>query len=95
MIERKPAEVVKLQDLGAKDSDLACEVERCKAKIVTLEAEIDGLKRAQQTMGFAVDAGLDATKSRLGQIRNVEQRCRKLWEQMRQLHQDVTLRRRI
>lgn len=92
---RKPAEVVRLPESGAKDSDLVVHVERLSARIATLEAEFDGLKRAQQTMGFAVDAGLDATKSRLGQIRNVEQRCRKIWEQMRALHQDVTMPRRV
>ena len=92
MADDRPARVLQMPEPSAKDAGVASLVESHGARIGDCEGQIAALKAQVRAIAFSVDEGLDATKSRLGQIRNVEQRCRKLWEQMRLLHQEVTLR---
>ena len=74
---------------SAKEPTLGALVEALSARVALLEGESSSLHAKMSALALEADAVFAATKSRLGQIRNVEQRCRKYYEAARNLHTEV------
>jgi len=73
------------QDLPLNPAPLAPLVEALAARVASLEGELASTRAAVRAHMLECDAQLDVARQRLGQARNVEQRCRKILEQMRLL----------
>lgn len=75
----------KQQENGANLAPLGPLVEALAARLAAVEGDVIVLRAAARTAEIERDAAMLIVKDRLGQARNVEQRCKKLLETMRKL----------
>jgi hypothetical protein len=73
------------QENAPNPAPLAPLVEALAVRLAAVEGELAVSKAALRAHLIECDGALDAARGRLGQARNVEQRCKKLLEQMRML----------
>jgi len=69
----------------ANHASLAPLVEALAARLAAVEGEQAVTKAAFRAHLIECDGALDAARNRLGQARNVEQRCKQILEKMRSL----------
>lgn len=75
----------KEQENAANPASLAPLVEALAVRLAAVEGELATCRAALRAFTLEQDAALQVAKDRLGQARNVEQRCKKLLETMRLL----------
>lgn len=80
---RLPARIE--QENASNHASLAPLVEALSARLAAAEGEVAVMKAAFRAHMLECEAGLDAARGRLGQARNVEQRCKAILERMRTL----------
>jgi len=80
------------QEKAANPASLAPLIEALSARLAACEGELATSRSALRAHLLECDASLDVARSRLGQARNVEQRCKRILETVRALAQQVELR---
>jgi len=75
----------KEQENAANPASLAPLVEALAVRLAAVEGEMATCRAALRAFTLEQDAALQVAQDRLGQARNVEQRCKKLLETMRLL----------
>lgn len=75
----------KEQENAANPASLAPLVEALAVRLAAVEGELATTRAAFRAHLMECEAALDVAQSRLGQARNVEQRCKKILEQCRAL----------
>jgi len=70
---------------AANPASLAPLVEALATRLAAVEGEMATVRAAVRAMALEADQAHDLVKDRLGQARNVEQRCKQILERMRKL----------